>query len=254
MIEMNEMVLQTTPIYPREQYLSKIRPFYSEIDLIKVLSGIRRCRKSSLLMSVMQELREAGTEEESLVSLNLDTRENRHITTPETLDDALDARISNRRQLTYVFIDEIQNVQGFEPVLNSWREQGNVSIFVTGSNLYLLSGELVTKLTGRYVEFPMFPLNFQEYLKMTEFLRGSTPDVSLAFEKYIRQGGFPKTLELSAETAQEKYVHDVIEQILLKDVRGRQKIRNREGFEKMMTYVINNFGALMSVSSIAEAL
>ena len=143
-------------IFHREAYLRKLRPFYRS-DLIKVITGIRRCGKSCLLLSVMEELRREGVPEESIVYLNLDKRGFKSIHRAEQLEEAIAARLPEKAEQVYLFVDEIQNVADFEPVLNAFREEG-ISIFVTGSNSYLLGGELATKLTGRHVEFDLFPL------------------------------------------------------------------------------------------------
>ena len=158
--------------YRREHYLAKLRPFYNDSGLIKVITGIRRCGKSSLLITVLNELFEQGIPETNLIYLNLDRREYRNVTTPDQLDQLIEQAMSNAygAGLRYLFIDEVQNVKGFETVINGWREEGNCSIFITGSNSYLLSGELATKLTGRYIKLEMFTLSFQEYLGMRNFL------------------------------------------------------------------------------------
>ena len=157
--------------YRREHYLAKLRPFYNDSGLIKVITGIRRCGKSSLLITVLNELFEQGIPETNLIYLNLDRREYRNVTTPDQLDQLIEQAMSNAygAGLRYLFIDEVQNVKGFETVINGWREEGNCSIFITGSNSYLLSGELATKLTGRYIKLEMFTLSFQEYLGMRNF-------------------------------------------------------------------------------------
>ena len=138
-------------VFHREAYLRKLRPFYRS-DLIKVITGIRRCGKSCLLLSVMEELRDEGVPEEAIVYLNLDKRGFKGIRRAEQLEEAITARLSEKAEQVFLFVDEIQNVADFEPVLNAFREEG-VSVFVTGSNSYLLGGELATKLTGRHVEF-----------------------------------------------------------------------------------------------------
>ena len=151
----------------------------------------------------------------------------------------------------YLFVDEIQNVEDFEPVLNAYREEGNVSVFVTGSNSYLLGGELATKLTGRYVEFDLFPLSFREWLDMREFLgMERIADKRTAFSEYIRFGGFPKTLEFDDRMARETYVESVVSQILQKDVRRRFKIHSRPVFDKVRAYLVNNFGASISLANL----
>ena len=169
------------PIFHREAYLRKIRPFYRS-DLIKVITGIRRCGKSCLLLSIMEELRRDGVPGEDIVYINLDKRGFKGIRRPEQLEAAIDARLPKGAEQAFLFIDEVQNVEDFEPVLNAYREDG-VSIFATGSNSYLLGGELATRLTGRHVEFDLFTLSFREWLEMGAFLgRPSVADRRAAFD------------------------------------------------------------------------
>ena len=235
-------------IFHREAYLRKLRPFYRS-DLIKVITGIRRCGKSCLLLSVMEELRREGVPEESIVYLNLDKRGFKSIHRAEQLEEAIAARLPEKAEQVYLFVDEIQNVADFEPVLNAFREEG-ISIFVTGSNSYLLGGELATKLTGRHVEFDLFPLSFREWLDMRAFLGKPAVADRAAFTDYILNGGFPKTLEFDEPGARETYVENIVEQILHKDVRRRVKIRNRPVFDKVRAYLVNNFGAPTSLPNL----
>lgn len=238
-------------IYVREYYMNKIRGFYDS-DLIKVISGIRRCGKSCFLLSVIEDLKNNGVNEKDIVYLNLDKRGFTKIKTAEALECAIEERLTDN-DFKYIFIDEVQNVSGFEEVINSYREDGNYSVFITGSNSYLLSGELATKLTGRYVEIEMFTLNFREYLEMKEFLgKPAKANLTEEFNEYIRFGGFPKTLEFDAPQDKDLYVADVISQILDKDVKRHRKIRNRAVFDRVMTYVINNFGSTTSLTNIAN--
>lgn len=238
-------------IYTREYYIDKIRGFYNS-DLIKVITGIRRCGKSCFLLSVMEDLKLHGVKEKDILYLNLDKRGYRKIKTPDALEEAIEALITDG-DFKYLFIDEVQNVVGFEEVINSFREDGNFSVFITGSNSYLLSGELATKLTGRYIEIEMFTLNFREYLEMKAFFgKEIKANKNEELSEYIRFGGFPKALEFDNPNDKDTYISEVISQILDKDVVRHKKIRNRSVFDKVMTYVINNFGATMSISSIAE--
>ena len=239
-----------TPLFHREAYLRKLRPFFRS-DLIKVITGIRRCGKSCLMLSIMEELRQEGVHENAMVYLNLDKKGLKGIHRPEQLESAIDALMPKDVEEVFLFVDEIQNVENFEPVINAYREEGNVSVFITGSNSYLLGGDLATKLTGRYIEFDLFPLSFREWLDMRAFLgiRGDS-DKNEAFTEYIRHGGFPKTLEFSESSAREEYVGSVVSQILQKDVRRRFKIRNRPVFDKVRTYLVNNFGAPVSLGNL----
>ena len=240
--------------YRRENYLHKIRGFYNDTDIIKVITGVRRCGKSCLMATIADELRESGIDESQIIYLDLDRRPYRGIKTSDQLEKLIDEK-TPANGLTYLFIDEIQNVEGFEEVVNSFREEGRHSIFITGSNSYLLSGELITKLTGRYLEFEMFPLTFDEYLGMKAFLGKPIAENPLDdFEQYLRDGGLPKSVEYDSPEDRRTYVAGVIAEIFAKDIRRRVKIRNASVFRKVQTYLVNNFGAPTSLTNILESL
>lgn len=235
-------------LFHREQYLKIIRPFYND-DLIKVITGIRRCGKSCLMATIAEELRERGVEDKDIVYLDLDKRGNRSIKTPEQLEEKIESLLADD-EFKYLFIDEVQNVRGFEEVVNAYNSDGGFSIFITGSNSYLLSGELMTKLTGRYVEFEMFTLSFSEFLDMKGFMGKEVGDARIEFDEYLRYGGFPRSLEYDDPEAKARYIEDVVGQIVDKDIRSRNKIRNIDTFNRVMTYVINNYGAPTSLTNL----
>ena len=241
-------------LYKRENYLRKIRGFQDDAGLIKVITGVRRCGKSSLMATIAGELRERGVDDAHIVYLDLDRRPFRGVKTPDRLERLIDER-TPPSGLTYLFIDEVQNVDGFEEVVNAFREEGRHSIFLTGSNAYLLSGELATKLTGRYLEFEMFPLTFEEYLGMKAFLgKPVSHDLVEEFDRYLREGGFPKALQYDSPEDRRTYVEGVVAEIFEKDIRRRAKIRHVSVFRKVQTYLINNFGATTSLSNILDDL
>lgn len=241
-------------LYFRENYLKKIRGFYSADDLIKVITGVRRCGKSSLMQMIASELRNSGVAESRIIYLDLDSDEYAGVETASELRKLIEVK-STGDGLKYLFIDEIQNVDGFEKVLNGFRTKGNYSIFITGSNSYLLSGELVTKLTGRYVEFELFPLSFEEYEGMKGFLgKVINPNPLAELTSYILEGGFPRTVFFDDAADKRKYVQSIVSEIFEKDIRKRVKIRNKESFETVRKYVVNNFGATTSLTSMCLAL
>ena len=236
-------------IYAREYYLNQIRGFYRD-DMIKVITGVRRCGKSSFIKSVANDLEANGVPAENIIYMDLDSKKYMKITSPDALEKAIDERIEAVAGYKYLLIDEIQNVEGFEPLINAYRGEGDISVFLTGSNSYLLSGELTTKLTGRYIEIEMFPLNFYEYLELKQFFGKSVSDTYEEFNQYIRYGGFPKTVEYDSPEDKELYIRDVIEQIIVKDIRRHKKIRNLSVFDRVMTYMINNYGATVNLTNI----
>jgi len=238
-------------IYAREYYLNRIRGFYHD-DVIKVITGIRRCGKSSFLKSVANDLESKGVLEKDIIYIDLDKLGYRKVTTTEQLETIIDELITDD-DYKYLFIDEVQNIKDFEPLVNAYREEGNISIFITGSNSYLLSGELTTKLTGRYIEIEMFTLNFREYLEMKKFHgKNISANTAEEFDNYIRYGGFPKVLEFDRLEDKELYIKGVIQQIIKKDIKKYRKIRNWSIFERVMTYVVNNFGATTNLTNILE--
>ena len=241
-------------LYKRERYLNKIRGFYHSDDLIKVITGVRRCGKSSLMQTISDELVLSGIKRESIIYLDLDRRGYRSIKNADELDKLI-AKHDSIEGMKYLFIDEVQNVDGFEDVLNGFRSEGGWSIFITGSNSYLLSGELVTKLTGRYLEFEMFPLTFEEYLKMKAFYHIPVSDnLATELNAFIIEGGFPRTLFFKDQADKQTYVQGVTNEIFEKDIQRRVKIRDRESFEAVQNFIINNFGAATSLNGLCENL
>lgn len=237
-------------IYRREAYLKKLRPFYND-DIIKVVTGIRRCGKSCLMQSVRDELLERGVPRKDIIYLDLDRRGYRRIKTPDQLEEAIDALVVDD-DFKYLFIDEVQNVDGYEEVVNGFNTDGGFSIFITGSNSYLLSGELMTKLTGRFLEFELFTLSFDEYLGMKEFLGKPVGRRRSEFEEYLRFGGFPRALTYDDPEAKAAYIEDVVRQIVEKDIKARRKVRNVSTFDRVMTYVINNYGAPTNLTNLVD--
>ena len=240
--------------YPRENYLKKIRDFYHETDIIKVITGVRRCGKSCLMETIANELKSSGIPSNHIYFFDLDSKDYHKITNPEQLEQLLES-VPKVRGTKYLFIDEIQNVKDFELILNSFRRSNKWSIFITGSNSYLLSGELMTKLTGRYIEFEMFPLSFEEYEGIKKFYgKKIASDRQEELQNYILEGGFPRTIQLENIAAKRRYVQSVIEEIFEKDIRRRLKIRNKNTFETVQKYIINNFAATTSLKSLKKAI
>ena len=240
--------------YPRENYLKKIRDFYHATDIIKVITGVRRCGKSCLMETIADELKKAGTPEGNISYFDLDSKAYNKITRADQLEHLIQGA-KEEKGTRYLFIDEVQNVEGFEIVLNGLRGTGEWSIFITGSNSYLLSGELMTKLTGRYIEFEMFPLSFEEYEEIKRFYgRGIAADRQEELQNYILEGGFPRTILLDSMSAKRRYVQSVVDEIYEKDIRRRLKIRNKSTFETVQKYIVNNFGATTSLKKLKKAI
>lgn len=238
-------------IYPREKYLSKIRPFYDS-DLVKVITGIRRSGKTSILKAIISEL-ESRNLSERIIYLPLDKRGYKSIVSPKQLENKIEEQIYDSG-MYYLIIDEVQNVKGFEKVVLQYEEEG-YSIFLTGSNSYLLSDEISTKLTGRYLTFETYPLDFYEYLEMKKFFNKSIKEnIFDEFNSYIIEGGFPKALEFDDFNAKQLYTSELITEIFNKDVKTRNRISNKALFERVQSYIINNYTSSFSLKNFYDSL
>lgn len=239
-------------VYPREKYLKKIRPFYDS-DIIKVITGIRRCGKSFILKAIMNELIDRGIPKTQIIYIPLDIRGYKNIKTSEELETKIESMLGDDENY-YLFIDEVQNVFGFESVIHAYAEEG-YSIFLTGSNSYLLSDEISTKLTGRYLNFETFTLDFSEYLEMKRFFKKKIDqDIYVEFEEYILNGGFPKTIEFDDIQARQTYTRGIISEIFEKDVKTRKRISNVPVYERVQSFLLNNYSAPFSLSNLLECL
>ena len=242
-------------LYKRENYLQKIRGFYDATDIIKVITGIRRCGKSSLMQTIADEIICQGVSHDNIIYIDLDKREFRKIKEADQLEILIEQKTSNISGLKYLFIDEVQNVIGFEEVLNGFRSEDEFSIFITGSNSYLLSGELMTKLTGRYIEFEMYTLSFEEYENMKKFYNKPMSNNPLEeLNSYILEGGFPRSVQIDNLGDKRTYTQGVIKEIFEKDIRRRIKVKDQDAFEIVKNFVINNFGSPISINKIVETL
>lgn len=239
-------------VYPREKYLSKLRPFFSS-DIIKVITGIRRCGKSFILRGIINELIENGITESDIIYIPLDRRGYKNIKTPEQLEEKIESMM-NDDSFKFIFVDEVQNVRGFESVVQAYAEEG-FSIFLTGSNSYMLSGEITTKLTGRYLSFEVFTLDFAEYLDMKRFFgKEIGDDISAEFNEYILNGGFPKSLEFDDMNARQVYTRGIISEIFEKDVKTRKRISNVAVYERVQSFLLNNYSAPFSIGNLMDVL
>jgi len=232
----------------RECFLTPIRPFYEIMDLVKVIIGIRRCGKSVLLSQIAAELSERGIDNEHIIFINFELFEFAHLTTARNLHDYINSLVKKDENY-FVFFDEIQMVNCFEQVVNSLRARGNISIFITGSNAHLLSGELATHLSGRYVKFLITPFTFEETLQIT----GET-DHKSAFENYMKWGGMPGRFVFDTENETQKYLQDVFDTIILRDILIRKKIRDVNLLNNIIQFLLENTGSIFSANTVSKYL
>lgn len=231
----------------RERYLEKIRPFY-EVDLIKVLTGVRRCGKSILLNQIEEEFKAKGIADDHIIKVNFENIEFEKIRTCEKLNKYVLSKIKDDGRY-YIFLDEIQHVRSFEKVLASFRATLNCSIFVTGSNSKLLSGKMATLLVGRCVEFRIMPFSFQEAYEYNMMLgKNITPD-EFIFD-YINWGGFPLRFSFAKEKDIKTYLEQTYNGIIEKDIVTDSSKINKEKFIKVAGYIMANAGKEFSSKNI----
>lgn len=232
----------------REQFIKPIRPFYEITDLVKVIIGIRRSGKSVMLSQIAQEIRSMGISEDQIISINFELYEYSHLKESQELHSYLISKIINKKTY-YVFFDEIQLVEGFELVVNSIRARGNVSIFITGSNAHLLSGELATHLSGRYVKFLVTPFTFNEFLQLP-----GRDDLKKAFSEYMKWGGMPGRFAFNTEIETQKYLQDVFDSVILRDIVQRSGLRDVNLLDNIIQFLIENTGQIFSANTISKYL
>lgn len=234
----------------REIYLEKIRNFYDS-ELIKVIMGIRRCGKSVLLMQIIEELKEKGIKEDHIIYINFEDYDFIEYTDPKKFNELIKSKIKDEKKY-YLFFDEIQSVIDFEKVVNSFRATMNVSIFITGSNSKLLSGEFATYLTGRIISIKMMPFTYSEFLELKKSKHEEINEKT--FSEYVEWGGMPLIYNTNNEIERKMYLRDLYSAIILKDIVERSKIKDINLLNKIVQFMMENIGGIISSNSIAGYL
>jgi hypothetical protein len=233
----------------REMYLEQIRPYYDS-DIIKVITGVRRCGKSMLLDEIKDELLGQGIASDKIIYLNLEDMDYEYIVNASDLNKEVKSRISDKGKY-YIFLDEVQHVKDFEKALASFRATLEVSLFVTGSNSTLLSGELATLLTGRTVEFEILPFSFYEMKQYYE-LNNLYWSEDL-FMNYLKWGGFPLRFDYKDDEAIHRYLSNLYKSIVSRDIIGKSKSKDKSSFMDISLYILANAGKEFSVDNIVKA-
>ena len=232
----------------RDHYLSILKNFKDQ-QIIKVITGIRRCGKSTLLEIYRDYLRDSMVEESQIISINFEDADYEKLLDRRKLYDYIKTRLVKGKK-TYVFLDEIQNVNEFEKTVDSLFINKDVDLYITGSNAYLLSSELATLLTGRYIEIKMLPLSFKEYVSAFK----DKTDLSRKFRNYLRYSSFPQAVELYKVNPENitLFLDGIYHTILLKDVMQRKGITDKNVLEKVTKYLYDNIGNRTSIKSISD--
>lgn len=234
----------------RPDYINAITP-YIDAPLVKILAGVRRCGKSTILEMMKEELKHRGINEENIIFRKYNEMEIDDGFTAKAMYDELKSAIDGKGRC-YLLLDELQEIDGWEKAVNSLLEGADVDIYVTGSNSKLMSSEISTYLTGRYVSIPVYTLSFKEYL---EFKAKSKDDAKTAFDEYLRYGGFP-IIGISNFDTNSAYqvVEGIYAAVITRDISKRHKIRNKELFDRVVRFIVENVGMTFSANSIVKFL
>ncbi|MCM1263649.1 MAG: ATP-binding protein [Butyrivibrio sp.] len=232
----------------RKEYFEKLKALRDK-QIIKIITGVRRCGKSTLLEMFREHLNKNGVSDKNIISVNLEDYDFKVLRQPDALHEYIKTRLING-EMTYIFIDEIQQCESFPEVIDSLYIKPNVDIYLTGSNATLLSGEIATLLTGRYIEISMLPLSFKEYVMAV-----GDDNLSQRYQEYLETGSFPYALNL---LGQPKELHDYLEglynTIVVKDIASRRKISDTMMLESIVRFVFDNIGSQLSSKKIADTM
>lgn len=233
----------------RNDYLNKLTALRDK-QIIKIITGVRRCGKSTMLEIMQDELRTTGVEEARIITINLEDYDNKELRDPDALYDHVKSRL-HKSKMTYIFLDEIQHVDRFADVLDALYIKPNVDLYITGSNAFLLSSEIATLLSGRYVEIKMQPLSFAEFVEST----GNEHELGRKYADYVTNSSFPYTAELRDDTTViNEYLQGIYNTIVLKDVIQRKNIGDAMMLESVLSFMMDNIGNTLSTKKIADTM
>lgn len=245
---MEEVEYKEFPRIVRSEYLERLRNLRHK-KLIKIITGIRRCGKSTVLEMFRDELLSEGVKKERIIFINFEDFEYRALRNSDSLYSFIKERLTS--EMNYIFLDEIQRVENFPDVVDSLYIKKNVDLYLTGSNSSLLSSEIATLISGRYVEIKMLPLSFKEFVQATN----QTANLSSAYRQYVQTSSFPYVLEL-LETPQEinSYLEGIYNTILVKDIVDRKRITDTLILKSVTRFLFDNIGLELSSKKIADTL
>lgn len=230
----------------RHQYLEKLKKL-KDMQIIKVVTGFRRCGKSTLLLQFQEYLKECGVDDSQIISINFEKLEFEHLLNYKELYSYITERL-HPEKMTYIFLDEIQLVEGYQKAVDSLFVRDNVDLYITGSNAQMLSGELSTLLSGRFIEIEMLPLSFAEFY---ELVGGDRRD---AWKRYFTNGGLPYTAYINDEDILHDYLLGIYNTVLLKDVVERKKVQDVALLKSVIKFLFDNIGSIVSSKKISDSL
>lgn len=233
----------------RKEYIDRLSALKDK-QIIKIITGVRRCGKSTLLELFQNKLRESGISDDRIISINLEDFENRALRNEAELHEYIRQRLV-KDKMTYIFIDEVQRCEKFPDAIDSLFIKPNTDIYLTGSNADLLSGEIATLLSGRYIEISMLPLSFKEYVLNT----GSENELSRKYRKYVETSSFPYVLNLKGQQREiREYLEGLYSTIIVKDISARRKLSDTMMLESIIRFVFDNIGNRLSTKRIADTM
>lgn len=233
----------------RIDYINYLNKF-KDMPLIKVISGVRRCGKSTLFLQYIEHLKSNNIDDDHIIFINFEDLEYEEYTNYKTLYNYLNKRIIDSKKY-YIFLDEIQNVEKYEKTVDSLLVKGNCDIYITGSNAYMLSSELSTLLSGRYIEIKMFPLSFKEYVSYYKDVNNNYEDL---FNKYINSSSYPFSINFKEKNLLNKYLEDIYNSIIIKDISLRIKKLDISLLHRIVKFMFDSIGSILSINIIANKL
>lgn len=231
----------------RAEYLNKLIAFKDK-QLIKVITGVRRCGKSTLFRLFQEYLKNEGVSEKQIQSVNFEDMAFSDLSDPKNLYNHV-MKHAQKGKKNYIFLDEIQNVKDFQKAVDSLYIQEGFDIYITGSNAFLLSGELATLLSGRYIEIKMLPLSFKEFVSAKE-----NPNLQEEYARYLEYGSFPYILEMADSASIQNYLSDILNSIVVKDVLIRHKITNPADVLRILKFIFDTVGNVVSIKKISDTM
>ena len=231
----------------RTEYLNKLIAFKDK-QLIKVVTGVRRCGKSTLFRLFQEYLKKEGVSEKQIQSINFEDMTFSDLLEPQKLYDYV-MKNAQKGKKNYIFLDEIQNVSEFQKAVDSLYIQEGFDIYITGSNAFLLSGELATLLSGRYVEIKMLPLSFKEFISSKEKM-----NLQEEYVRYLEYGSFPYVLQMDDDASIRNYLSDILNSIVVKDVLTRHKISDTSDVLRILKFIFDTTGNIISIKKISDTM
>ena len=246
----------TSKLIKRKAYVNQLKD-YVNTDFVKVYTGIRRSGKTSLMHNIIDEIKSMGVKDENIIFISFESREYSHIDNSQQLDEIVYSKTENLQGKIYLFFDEIQQVEGWEKSINNYRVSLDSDIYITGSNSKLLSGELATLLTGRYLTINVYPFSFKEFLQYKNEIDGielTSDTITKLYDEYFNFGGMPGIQSLGSDEFKKLALKDIYNSILFEDVVSRFKINNIDLLQRFVRYMVSSTGEIFSSKSIKNYL